>query len=267
MKKILLSTTALLAMTAMAAAADLPARTMAPAPLPVVAPVFTWSGFYAGVNAGYAFSDNNFNRTGTTGFGAVIVGPGGTVPFNIDAEREGFVFGGQIGGNVQFGMFVAGIEADIQYTDLNSRTTINLNPGGLLFPSQTVARSDMEFLGTVRGRIGLAFDRVMVYGTGGLAYGDVSNRVSLTFTPPPGGGAAFTYAGTTNNDDDLAVGYTVGGGVEFAITNNLTIKGEYLYYDLGRQNVLLTGPNPANTVTYRINNDGHIARAGINFKF
>ncbi len=148
MKKILLSTTALLAMTAMAAAADLPARTMAPAPLPVVAPVFTWSGFYAGIHGGYHFSDSRFNRIGTTGFGAAVVGPGGTIPFNIDAEREGFIFGGQIGGNVQFGMFVAGIEADISYTDVESRTNVNLNPGGGFFPTQTVARSDMEFFGT-----------------------------------------------------------------------------------------------------------------------
>src|SRR5918997_478817 len=118
MKKILLSTTALIAMTAMAAAADLPARTLAPAPIPVAAPVFTWSGFYAGINGGYVWNETNIRLRGTTGLAAAAL------PGRVDLDDDGFTIGGHVGGNVQFGVFVAGLEADIAYTHLDRSRSI-----------------------------------------------------------------------------------------------------------------------------------------------
>jgi outer membrane immunogenic protein len=127
MKKLLLSTVALVGLATSAMAADLPARrTVAPAPF-VAVPVFTWTGFYVGVNAGYGFSDSNDD--------AVFV-PQGTFLHPVrhlapascrtaGNENDGFVGGAQIGYNLQFGAFVVGVEADIQYADLggdNNRT-------------------------------------------------------------------------------------------------------------------------------------------------
>jgi outer membrane immunogenic protein len=269
MKKILLSTTALLAMTAMAAAADLPARTMAPAPAPIMAvPVFTWTGFYAGIHGGYIGHQSDATFLGVTGPGGFggggFTGGGGPgTRFNLDSD--GFMFGGQVGGNVQFGAFVAGIEADISYTDVGGRrsSTPFLTGGGAL--RSTTYRTDMEFFGTVRGRLGFAFDRVMIYATGGLAYADLENRVNTTQTP-----GTTAFAGRSN-DDDLQLGYTVGGGIEFAVTNNLTLKGEYLYYDFDNTNVravgVAGGATAADVATVRFSNDGHIGRVGLNFKF
>src|SRR5215210_3500901 len=127
MKKILLSSVALLGLSAAAVAADLPSRRVAPAPY-VAVPVFTWTGFYVGVNAGYGFSDNDRN-----GLGAFQAVPGslsgtynaanfaGTVTQGaLDRDNSGFVGGGQIGYNYQIGHFVIGIEADLQFADLNN---------------------------------------------------------------------------------------------------------------------------------------------------
>jgi outer membrane immunogenic protein len=136
MKKILLSSVALLGLTAGAFAADLPSRRAAPAPY-VAVPVFTWTGFYVGVNAGYGFSDNNNNQ------GSFVAGPGalsaplggyaGTVNRgNGNGNNDGFVGGGQIGYNYQIGNWVVGIEADAQYADMNQNKNggvVALAPG------------------------------------------------------------------------------------------------------------------------------------------
>jgi len=258
----LLAATALtMAGASVASAADLPLRAAPPAPVIAAAPVFTWTGFYVGANAGYHFSgDNDFDRTAATGFGAGVLA--NTIPLGFESDRDGFIGGVQAGYNFQFGSVVFGVEADIQYTDVESDTTIFSNPGGLFFPSTSTATSELDYLGTVRARLGFAFDRALVYATGGLAYGDVTNAVAVTFTPV--GAAPFTYAGS---ESDVEFGWTIGAGVEYAFTNNLTFKAEYLYYNLGDNTIVATGPNPANTVSYKVENDGHIARAGINFKF
>jgi outer membrane immunogenic protein len=251
-------------MTAMASAADLPARTMAPAPAPILAaPVFTWTGFYAGVHGGYITNETTGTLVGLGG-GAAAAGAatfGGTGARGLD--NDGFMFGGQIGGNVQFGMFVAGIEADISYVDIgasNVVTTTGLAGGN----GTTTFRSDMEYFGTVRGRLGLAFDRVMVYATGGLAYADLGYGVDFVAAAPG-------TARLRGDGDDTEFGWTVGGGIEFAITNNLTIKGEYLYYEFDDVTVRATRTDiaaPADFVDVRFrDNNGHIGRVGINFKF
>jgi outer membrane immunogenic protein len=267
MKKILLGTTALFAMTAVAAAADLPARTMAPAPIPVAVPMFTWSGFYAGLHGGYIDHGSRATFVGVTGPGGFGGGgfTGGGGPgsrFNLDSD--GFMFGGQVGGNMQFGLFVAGIEADISYTDISDRftTTPFLTGGGAL--RSATYRTDMDFFGTVRGRLGVAFDRVMIYATGGLAYAGLDNRVNVTQNV-----GATAFAG--RSDDEVELGYTIGGGIEYAITNNLTIKGEYLYYDFDERTVQVRGTaggaTAADVATVRFRDDGHIGRVGVNFKF
>ncbi len=276
MKTLLLTTMATALLSGTALAADLPRY--APAPTPV--PIFTWSGFYIGVNAGYAFSENETIRTrGLNNAGA----PGGANlqtnvnnflrPPSVRLPAEGFTGGGQIGANYQFtpgsGVVVGG-EIDAQYTDLQrtlieNRTNLALNPNTLI----NTYRSELGYLGTVRARLGYAFDRVFVYGTGGFAYGDVTQSVAFQT------GAPVTYAASRSI---IRTGYAYGGGVEYALPTDsflnffrasaVTLKGEYLRYDLGRRDLFVRttgGPGLGYISTFRT--EGSLARAGVNYKF
>lgn len=283
LKTLLLAGSAAALLTSAAAAADLPRRE-APPPVFTPIPVFTWTGAYFGINAGYAFSEDQTVRTiGNNGPGAAPV----AAPFNtstvgnvaslrrtpaIRSEQEGFTGGGQVGYNVQLtpgSGFVIGLEADAAYTDL-SRTRSYLS--ALNDPS--TFRQSLDFLGTVRGRVGYAFDRFMIYGTGGFAYGNVSYDAQFF-----GNAAArpLAYAGTFS---DIETGYTYGGGIEYALATDsmfnvfrssaVTMKVEYLRYDLGSRNVLVnfTGAAPVNgSYTSRFTTEGNIVRAGLNYKF
>jgi outer membrane immunogenic protein len=225
MKKILLSSVALLGLTAGAFAADLPSR-RAPAPMMAAVPLFTWTGFYVGVNAGYGWNNNDHT----------VVTPAGTVLAVTGQDDGGFVGGAQVGYNYQFGAFVVGVEADLQYADIGGRGAFTVN--GVNFFTDD---SD-NYFGTVSGRLGFAFDRALVYATGGFAYGDVG-----TF-------------GESNG------GWTVGGGVEYAFTNNLTMKVEGLYVNLDQNDVQFT----RNGVVFNSNggdNDFGVVRVGLNYKF
>ena len=256
MTKTILTALALAALGGTALAADLPSR-KGPVYAPI-APIFTWTGFYAGVNAGAVFTENKIRTSGTAPFtiGNVLAE---RRPSAISNDETGFIGGAQIGYNYQIGNVVLGVETDIQYTDISSRTsrvgTSNAN---------SVFSQDLDYLGTVRLRAGYAFDRVMVYATGGLAYGDVSNRATFFNAVSPG---QVDYVGSKS---DVKVGYTVGGGVEYAFTNNLSLKAEYLYYDLGKQNVAVNQINNAllpGSYVSRMENTGHIVRAGLNYRF
>ncbi len=262
MTKLILSAAALLALTASAGAADLPRRAVAPVAPILAVPVFTWTGFYVGVHAGYGFGDTDIrtsgNATNTIANVNALARPPG-----LSTDRDGFIGGAQIGYNLQFGMFVAGIEADLSYTDLSS-TTEYRSPvafGPALAGTRSSFSQDLEYLGTVRARLGVAFDRLLVYATGGLAFGDVSYQASFFNSP-----GALQFSG---RESDVETGYAVGGGVEYAFTNNLTLKAEYLYYDLGDKDVLVNAvPGVGlNSYTSNFETNGHIARVGVNFKF
>jgi outer membrane immunogenic protein len=269
MKKILLSGIAALAAVAsgVAFAADLPSRNSAPLAPVYVAPAFTWTGFYAGVNAGYGFgASNEAKTTGSTGFSGLI-GPG-IAPGALKVDGDGFVGGGQIGYNVQMNQLVYGVEADIQYID-NKKSSSFIGAPILGTQLNTSAESELRYFGTVRARLGYTpMDRFLVYATGGLAYGDVRTTTSVVGVQAP----ALAWAGSKS---ETRVGYTVGGGVEYALTNNWTLKGEYLYYDLGKSNVAALGNGAVrsvaalNGVDYlsRVETKGHIVRAGLNYKF
>jgi outer membrane immunogenic protein len=259
------------ALTGVASAADLPRRA-APPPVFTPVPVFTWTGAYFGINAGYAYTESDTIRT--VGIGTLqnnvnnlLRSPAVRLP------QDGFSAGGQVGYNYQFtpgSGIVVGVEADAQYMDLQ-RTGVQsifrpaFNPNVLT----NTYRTDLNFLGTVRGRVGYAFDRVFVYGTGGFAYGDVTQRVGFQTAAP------LTYFGSRSRID---TGYAYGGGIEYALptdsflnffrSNAVTIKAEYLRYDLGSHN-LLVGSVGGPGVGYisRFRTEGAIARAGLNFKF
>ncbi|WP_238271673.1 outer membrane protein [Methylobacterium cerastii] len=282
LKSVALAAVASVTLAAAAGAADLPRR--APPPVFTPVPVFTWTGFYVGVNAGYAFTENDTIRTtGINNLGAVGT-PTAPANLQLNVDRnlrrpavnmatEGFSGGGQIGYNFQFtpgSGIVVGVEADAQYTDLSrnqvqNTTNTAFNPNVLI----NSYRTELNYLGTVRGRIGYAFDRVFVYGTGGFAYGDVTQAVTFQT------GAPITYAARRSS---METGYAYGGGIEYALPTEsflnffrasaVTIKGEYIRYDLGSRNLFVgTTGGPGLGYVSRISTEGSLARAGINYKF
>jgi outer membrane immunogenic protein len=213
---------ALLATTFAANAADIP-RPIYKGVRSVVA-YYNWTGFYAGINAGYGWGTSEWD-----------IGPIGAAVTN---KPEGFLIGGTLGYNYQTGSFVWGLEGDIAWSDIKG--SVNC---GLGFTCETANR----WFGTARGRLGYAFDRWLPYITGGAAFGDV--RASIN----PGPLATVT---------ETRVGWTVGGGLEYAFLGNWTAKVEYLYVDLGSFDTGFTAPIQ-NNVSFK----EHIVRGGLNYKF
>jgi outer membrane immunogenic protein len=247
----LLGTVAALGIAGAASAADLP-RKSPPQTFVQPLPIFTWTGFYAGVSGGYAFDSGKSQLTGTPGLLAT-----GLVPTGKEKTLgDGFIIGGTLGYNYQVGQVVFGLEGDLSYVDLGKRVF-----GGTA-PLAVTQSQDMSYFGTVRGRIGYAFDRFLVYGTGGLAFGEAKASTTIA-----GLGSLWT-----GSKSDTKLGYTLGAGVEYAFTNNWSAKIEYLYYDLGKQNYtapLIAGPGAGAGVfgTTRAENTGNIVRAGLNYRF
>ena len=271
MKKIVLAATFGCLSTMAAVAADLPSRRAPPVYIPPAPPTFSWTGPYVGVNAGYAFNgDHTFTTSGNTP-GQIADIATGLRPTSIRDRSNGFTGGAQIGYNYEFsgGSFlgsgiVVGVEADAAYVGPGSNSTYTSGA----FVSRFASRTD--YVGTVRGRLGYAFDRVLVFGTGGFAYGNV--RDNETFANAAG---VNTFAGSRNA---MRTGYAYGGGVEYAIPTSsflnvfnssaVTLKAEFIHYDLGTSAVLVGGVvNPANSFTSQIRTQGNLARAGINYKF
>lgn len=214
---------AILALAPSAFAADLPGRRQAPTPYLAPAPAFTWTGFYAGVNGGYGFGD--FTKGGKTFLGKV----------------DGGLFGVTAGYNQQYNQFVVGVEGDLDYSSLSNTKT----------PFVGVAtRSRLSSLTTLRGRLGFAADRALVFVTGGYAGGQV--KASIVDTRP---------GGITGSRSNFRSGYALGAGIEYAFTNNISAKAEYLYTSLSGKNYF-TGID-------RFNTGLHVStiRAGLNYRF
>jgi outer membrane immunogenic protein len=237
MKKILMASAALLTMVASASAADLYVK--APAH---VAPVYNWTGFYVGANAGYAGGES------TLGLDAGGLGGGGLGlgAIAVDMKSNGFLGGAQFGYNWQAGQFLWGFETDIQGTNINS--TIGIGGIGI--------GTTVDFLGTVRGRVGvMPWERTVVYATGGLAYGQTTTNLVL----PLG--------------SNTKVGWTVGAGLEYMIAQNWSLKTEYLYVDLGKDNLdlgalgALGGGGAVAGVSFTEQTRLHVVRAGVNYHF
>ena len=237
---VLLSGVAIAAITAGSAlAADLPRRT-APPVAPYIVPVFTWTGFYIGANAGAAINDSRYSYSAFLN--------------NYGQSGTSFTGGGTLGYNYQMGAFVLGLETDLNY--LGKTSSNNSTFGG--------SNSSSGYFGTVRGRAGFAFDRALFYATGGLAYGRTNFPSTIVGLDAFGTPRAF-YG--FNNSDKTKLGYTVGAGVEYALTNNWSIKGEYLYVDLGKSSVGYVDAGTGLGLTSTAQNRNHIVRAGVNYRF
>ncbi|GEP11365.1 outer membrane protein [Methylobacterium gnaphalii] len=281
MKMVVLASTALALIAGAASAADLPRRA-APPPVFVPPPVFTWSGVYIGTHTAYTFNDRK--RITTTANEPLAAGliTAGIIPSVVSPRtRDDFAnFGGGFGINYQLtpgSGFVIGAAIDADWTDLRRTTFVNGTPVGAIGTVNAYTQQ-LDWLATANGRIGYAFDRLLVYGTGGAAIGHVRYGHSLFV-----GGGLIADGGNGGNE----VGYNFGGGIEYAIPtdsflSNLsvlklvginlggttTLKAEYIHFDLGSKNVNVTDAFGAGlSATSRFRTEGNMVRAGFSYKF
>ena len=244
-----------------ASAADLPSRLVPPVvTLPI--PTYSWTGLYFGGNVGGAFTDRDTIQSNPNDLVTASQITNGTVVTSYQLQKSGVAAGGQIGYNYQIpsngtsllsgldriglgggiapGGIVVGVEADAAYTALGRS---NEYIGA--FQVTSLYHQRLDYIGTVRGRLGYAFDRVLIYGTGGFAYGETQFGQSIV------AGNADNLPIWSGNRSAMQTGYAVGGGVEYAIetaglinlfhAGSVTVRGEFLHYDLGTRSVNLVG--------------------------
>ena len=213
LRSLLLASVGLAAFGGAALAADLPSRAAPPVYVPP-APIFTWTGVYVGAQIGYAWGSAN-TQLGDS-FGNVTA---------FSVNNSGVIGGAHVGYNLQLGQFVVGLEGSIDGSSLN-KTVSGSHYVQDFGPVWTSVGGNMSVQGSIRGRLGYSFDRVLAYATGGLALAGVSGNI----TTPWG----YDSSSTTR------VGWTVGGGLEYAVTNNWSIRAEYRYSQFGTSNIYAT---------------------------
>jgi outer membrane immunogenic protein len=211
------SLAALMMAPIVAQAADLPPTYKAPAY--VVPAVANWTGFYVGLNAGYGFGKSDWD-----------------IPA-VDTSPKGFLGGVTLGYNFQTGLWLWGIEGDLDYSGMKG--SVDCFGGS--------CETKTSWLGTARGRFGYAgWNNWLPYLTGGAAFSNVK-------ATSPAGDASKTM-----------IGWTAGAGVEYALWSNWSVKAEYLYVDLGKFDCdVCAGPGFSDNVTFKSN----IVRAGVNYRF
>jgi outer membrane immunogenic protein len=228
MKRILFTVMLSMLVASRALAADLPQPLPLPPPppqavyIPTTIPVYNWGGIYVGLNGGYAFGKSDW-----TG-GAASSG---------DFDTTGPVVGGTLGANLQFERLVFGVETDLDYAPIKGA-----GPGRFCISCQTAG----SWLGTTRVRAGFAADRVLFYGTAGVAYGNV--------------GASANGVSNSNTE----IGWTAGAGMEAALSDNWTARLEYLYVDLSNGSCTTAcGAPPIQSISF----SESLVRVGVDFKF
>jgi outer membrane immunogenic protein len=239
MKRLLFTTVSLSVLGLMSPAfgADLSPYVKAPV---AALPIYDWSGFYVGVFGGGGFGSHNLNNA---------LGPVGFANYTITYDSSGAIVGGEAGYNWQSGNIVLGVEGDGFWSGIKGSDRTQFNAGTL--PIGSSDATNLRNGATLRARGGIAVDRLLLFFTGGWAYGN------------------FTH---TNTDPGLGIdtfsthrsGITAGGGIAYAVTDNLIGKFEYRYYDFGRYERL----NPLNgQIPYTVNNTYSVVTLGLDFKF
>jgi outer membrane immunogenic protein len=234
------------------------------APVQTAKSGFVWKGVYIGGNAGLAYGE----AQGHFGSDTQVSSLGDRVRPKDDYQT--FAGGGQVGFNWQSGLFVFGLEGDLSsFADTETMVVprrVDLGNGAVATGTVSI-ENRVEWLGTVRGRLGVAADRFFIYGTGGLAVGEVQNSAAVDSVTTVNG--VFAGAGSmAGGETETQTGWTVGAGAEYAITNNLTGKLEYLYYDLGTSKYDTPDTTTGVADFYvRSKTEGNVVRAGLNFKW
>ncbi|TGQ31848.1 outer membrane protein [Mesorhizobium sp. M00.F.Ca.ET.216.01.1.1] len=166
--------------------------------VPMTAPGFDWTGYYAGLQGGYGWGQSDI--TATEG-----------APFAVSPDLDGGVIGGHVAGLWQFDQAVIGAQAELNYSTIDGTDQLGLgNSFG----------TDIKWFGSLDAKAGFAMDRVLVYGVGGVAFAGIETSQN----------APTTFAKTRTN-----VGWTVGAGIDYAMTNNIVVGAQYRYYDFGSE--------------------------------
>jgi outer membrane immunogenic protein len=298
MKKIILATVLAALGSTSALAADLGARAPYSKAPGIVAPAMPWTGWYGGLNAGWAGGGDGVSTTGTVSPASTVNAPIDTISMAAGATTStrgtsGFVGGGQLGYNYQFSpLFVAGFEADIQTLSRSHRTASSsvrfpgAGAGDIVgFATNVTHTLDPSYLGTFRGRLGVTVDpTLLLYATGGLAYGGAKSSTEISQSginatdpdEPP-----FTISRATGSFSGIRVGYAAGAGGEWMFASNWSAKLEYLYYDLGsatystgrlvssdfQQTNFPGGGVGVVDTSAKVRFNDHIVRAGVNYHF
>jgi outer membrane immunogenic protein len=219
---------------------------------PVYVPVTSWTGFYLGVNGGYAWSAKDGKLDASACEFCYFGGP-----FEASGKSlspSGGFGGGQMGYNWQEGRLVFGIETDIQGAGIEDSRHLDLIGGD----AAAFAKSELNWFGTLRGRIGYTFDQTLVYFTGGLAYGGMKDTLSVT----------SPWGDTTKvSKEDTKTGYVLGGGLEYKFNPSWSLKAEYQYIDLGRTKLSADAGDECAwaTASLRAEHAYNTVRVGLNY--
>jgi outer membrane immunogenic protein len=230
--------------------------------MPYAIPLFTWTGFYAGINGGYGWGTGDFNLVQC---GCMNGGPDrGMTPMYgkriASTSPDGGFFGGQIGYNYQFGSFVLGLEGTLDWSGIKGGDawTMNGDPHTM--------STDLRWFATVGPRLGYALDRALFYVTGGAAWGDFKynhthDRVGMNQLMM-NGPTMMSMSGSSTR-----AGWMIGAGVEYAFTNHITAKLEYNYIDFGSHNQMFTQAGTPNFMIASVKDRVNLMKVGLNYKF
>jgi outer membrane immunogenic protein len=264
-------------------AADMAVKTPPPPP----APIYNWGGFYVGANIGGGWADQHAivspNDPIASDFGPRVAADGGNFNSTPSFNTSGVLGGLQLGYNWQFKRdWLIGWETDFDWANVRG-SSLTTTGGG--FSNAESFGEQLKSFGTVRGRLGyLPSENLLTFVTGGLAYGRVERTANInTLGPAAVGlsqGPGFSWnciVGSTcftGSSTNTALGWTIGGGLEYALRSNLTIKAEYLYVSLPSQSVTMMatavlnpGLDTPSTFNVGGRTDFNVARVGVNYRF
>jgi outer membrane immunogenic protein len=257
------------------------------APSPVITPANGWTGFYAGINGGYGRDNLNVNYSPND---PASVRLNAVPPFGANENfipssfaTSGGLAGIQLGYNWQLSRIVLGVETDIDWSGIRGSSTVSSSAGFVAISN--IASEKVEWFGTVRARLGsLLTDNLLLFVTGGFAYGEVGESGNYFGTGPAGAGIARAAGGFSwscnapslcwsGSSSKVVPGWTVGTGFEYAVSKNVTLKAEYLFIGLNDKSFVETnlqaGPGTTpSTVSANLNSLGlNVVRAGLNYRF
>jgi outer membrane immunogenic protein len=280
-----------LIITQLALAADMPLKVR---PLPEPAPAPTWTGFYGGVQIGGGWSNEAVNYSPNDPIGAQVINGTGGFPLEQPAangyriQQSGLVGGFEAGYNWQLSNWLLGLETDFSFSGVDGTAsgTSNFqgNGGGIVQTQTTAAQQKLDWYGTVRGRAGwLATPNLLLFGTGGFAYGRVVDSANYTINGPPGaitftapfvGFAAVCVVNAacfSGSSSAIRTGWTAGGGIEWQFVQRWSAKIEYQFVDLGTETVRVTAFNGGGAIPASFNAAFHdrfnVVRVGLNYRF
>jgi outer membrane immunogenic protein len=258
MRTLAIAAATLLPLVGGAMAADIPVKAPYRAPPP---PVLLWTGFYVGANGGYGWDNRTVDFTADPNFFAPAIALG-NLPAQLSPSGRGGLGGVQAGFNYQIGAGLVGIEADFDAADIRGSAAFLSANGNY---TTTADRRDTS-IGTVRARAGfLPWNSMLLYVTGGLAYGNT--KVAISVTPTAGCGAIPGCLAATSSG--MTAGWTVGAGAEWMFAPAWSFKAEYLYIDIGNRSATVVSAfaGAPNFYTGTTNFRENIVRAGINYHF